>query len=214
MSPGAILVISTESLRFTRFVGQLTACLQGPDAPIGSALFWHQGVDIPASMNHGVRRMLANPTLRWLWIMGDDHTFAPDILKRLLAHNVSVVAPLVLKRCQPYHTVAVNFDGSPRSFRADEHGLVEVAATGSGGMLIRRGVFEDLPDPWFVHGGKERSGEDLAFCETLSRKGIPRFVDLDTPMGHITPMEVWPVRREADGAWGVKILNHLTMEVL
>lgn len=212
--PGAIVIPSTEVLRFPLFVGNLLRLVLSGGAPEGTAApFWHQGCDIPYEINHGIRRMLADPTLQWAWILGDDHTFEPDILMRLLAHDVPVVAPLVLRRNVPNRTVIYKSDGTPLSLRADEHGLRPVYAVGNAGMLIRRSVLEAVGDPWFVHNGPERAGEDLAFCGKLRRLGIPIAVDLDTFMGHITPVEIWP-HRAADGTWQVKYHNKLTMEVL
>jgi hypothetical protein len=210
--PGAIVIPSTEVLRFPAFVGALQRLLVG-GAPEGSALFWHQGVDIPYMLNHGIRRMLLDPALSWVWIMGDDHTFEPDILMRLLAHEVPVVAPLVLRRNSPHRTVAFDEQMKPISFPPDAAGLVPVHAVGNAGMLIRRSVLELIADPWFVNHQPERANEDMAFCKKLRDFGIQPFVDVDTFMGHITPMEVWPYR-EADGAWRVKVLNKLSMEVL
>lgn len=53
----------------------------------------------------------------------------------------------------------------------------EVDGVGTGAMLIRREVFETVPDPWFVgNRGNEfippGSGEDFNFCIRAKRKGF------------------------------------------
>lgn len=209
--PGAVIVPSTEVLRFPAFVAALMRLAVG--LPEGSAVLWHQGVDVPYMLNHATRRMLADPTLAWCWIIGDDHTFDPTIVARLWAHHVPVVAPLVLRRNVPHRTVAYDAQMQPISFDRAASGLQPVHACGNAGMLIRRSVLELLGDPWWTHHGHDRAGEDLAFCAKLRDVGIQPYVDVDTHMGHITPVEIWP-HRAADGAWQVKLHNKLTMEVL
>ena len=61
--------------------------------------------------------------------------------------------------------------------------------TGTGGMLIRKAVFDKVPAPWF-HWGE--FSDDLFFCKKASAYGFPIYVDLDTPIGHTTIMNVWP----------------------
>lgn len=213
MQPGALIVPSTEVVRCPPFVGSLMRLVFGGGLPEGSVLYWHQGCDIPYELNHGIRRMLADPALQWAWIMGDDHTFLPDVLMRLLAHDVPVVAPLVLRRNVPNHTVIYDAEHKPVSLDREARGLLSVHAVGNAGMLIRRSALDAIGDPWFTHRTPERSAEDLAFCDSLREHGIPIYVDVDTWMGHVTPVEVWPHRAD-DGTWQVKYHNRLTMEVL
>jgi hypothetical protein len=210
--PGFVVLPTSEQGRYPAFHACLIKLLIG-GLPEGSGLTWHQGCDISAELNHGIRRAIQSNRCEWVWIIGDDHTFAPDIVERLLAHNVPVVVPLVLKRSQPNTPVVYGEDGMALKFGPEDHGLREVAAAGNAGMLIRRAVLDAVGDPWFTVGGVERQREDLAFCSKLEALHIPVFVDLDTWMGHITPVEVWP-HRHPDGRWNVKYQNNLSMEVL
>lgn len=85
-------------------------------------------------------------------------------------------------------------------------GLLEVFACGRSGMLIRRDVFETMPDPWFELGktNPEYAGEDMHFCEKLRAAGIPIKADLDLTFGHVGPVAAWPTR-QADGRWLVRL---------
>jgi hypothetical protein len=210
--PGFVVLPTSEQGRYPAFYACLfKLLLEG--LPEGSGIAWHQGCDISAQINHGIRRALRSGRCEWIWIIGDDHTFAPDIVTKLLAHNVSVVSPLVLKRSHPNTSVMYGEDGKAIGLRPEDQGLRQVTASGNAGMLIRRHVLDAVGDPWFEIGGTDRAREDLAFCRKLQERGIPIHVDQDTWMGHITPVEVWPYRHQ-DGRWNVKYHNNLTMEVL
>ena len=93
----------------------------------------------------------------WLWIMGDDHLFDPDILNRLLARELDVVVPLVAKRMPPFEPVIfsrlVDAEGHVyKKYRYEQlptSGLLEVPVAGTAGMLVRRPVLNAVGDPWF-----------------------------------------------------------------
>lgn len=210
--PGFVVLPTSEQGRYPAFYACLFKLLV-EGLPEGSGIAWHQGCDISAQLNHGIRRAIESGRCEWVWIIGDDHTFEPDIVLRLLAHNVPVVAPLTLKRSHPNTSVAYDETGQVLRFGPEDRGLRSVAALGNAGMLVRRDVLDAIGDPWFTVGGIDRAKEDLAFCRRLREHSIPIHVDLDTWMGHITPVEVWP-QRDAAGRWNVKYLNKLTMEVL
>ena len=78
-------------------------------------------------------------------------------------------------------------------------------------MLIKRKVLETIPDPWWeTHTAWPKglppisSTEDLDFCKKVREAGFRIFCNLDAPIGHITPMIVWPSRR-TDGSWWTAI---------
>jgi hypothetical protein len=68
-------------------------------------------------------------------------------------------------------------------------------------MVMRRSVIDRIPEPWFAFGAT--IGEDYNFCLKAQAAGCRIFCDLDTRVGHIIPMAVWPHRAE-DGSYGVK----------
>ena len=144
-----------------------------------------QGMDVTGNYNGLVEQMEGD----WLWIMGDDHTFAPDILVNLLAHEVDVVVPLVLKKDAPFDPVVYEGEegsdeatGLPfhRVARLPQSGLHEIYAAGSAGMLIRRHVLDALERPVFEtsHGVQN---EDLLFCRKVREAGFSIWCDVDQP---------------------------------
>jgi hypothetical protein len=66
-------------------------------------------------------------------------------------------------------------------------GLFEVDAVGFGAVMIKREVFEAMPNPRFRFDG---CGEDIFFCYHAKQKGFRIFVDGGMKMGHIKEPEV------------------------
>jgi hypothetical protein len=189
---GTIGVIGSELARYADFVAALTI-LGKPD---DTRLIYTRTVDIVGNCNTICR----NYRGEWIWIIGDDHTFDPDILFRLLEHEVDVVVPLCLKRSPPYDPVVYGGQNERGEYFGAElpaEGLVEIYAAGSAGMLVRRHVLEAIDDPWFEsYGGLN---EDLEFCRKVRDSGHRIWCDVDCCLGHISTHAVWPAYR--DGGW-------------
>lgn len=77
----------------------------------------------------------------------------------------------------------------------DKDTLIEVAYTGMGFILIRKGVFEKVGYPWFMpiwenilldNGivAKDFTSEDVGFCRTATEKEIKIFIDPSIIVGH------------------------------
>ena len=200
--PGTVAILSSESPRSAAFCQAWTRV----QLPPGTHVEW-----ITGGPNIAHNRNLAVQALQgeWLWMLDDDMLMRPDTLTRLLAHvahpEVAIVAPFCLKRVPPYTPVFATKTPtgmSPATPSPDARGLQPVAAIGTAGMLIRATVLETLPFPWFQVGRWHpvRLDEDYTFCAAAAEAGFQAFVDLDTPMGHITPFAIWPARN-AEG-WG------------
>jgi GT2 family glycosyltransferase len=171
--------------------------------PPGSRLEWING-----SANIAANRNLAVEAMRgeWLWMLDDDMLFPPDTLTRLLAHfrdpAVEIVVPHCLRRHQPYETVLLEVRAMkdehhpPRVIQVDERGLIAVYAAGAAGMLVRRRVFDRIAGPWFENGqidGRHLQ-EDTWFCYKAQDAGCRVWCDVDTSMGHMFSVAVWPAR--------------------
>jgi hypothetical protein len=101
-----------------------------------------------------------------------DHDHPANVIARLVAHDVGVVAPLMFRRGEPYEACAFragpsSFDsasassaGSAGSGGGDIHhlatfppGLYEMAQVGTGAIAIQRWVFDELDrrglGPWY-----------------------------------------------------------------
>ncbi len=193
---GLVGVVAQETARFSMFGASLTAL----EKPEGAQVKWWFGHNIAENANALVHEMYRQEK-DWLWLLGDDHSFSPGLLNRLLAHEVEIVAPLCLMRNPPYRPVALQARGERLDLgNYPDGGLVNVWACGSGGMLIRRPVFDALDEPWFEAGvnSSVQLGEDIYFTRKAAKAGFQTFCDLDSALGHCTTSVVWPVK-EADG---------------
>lgn len=141
--------------------------------------------------------------------LDSDMRFPADTLKRLLAHDVQVVGANCAKRRMPTGPTAANYDHVagkvPVYTEEDSTGLEQVDMLGTGVLLVRMDVFEQIPFPPFatpwVPDMQEFMGEDTYFCMLLKRNQIPVFVDHDVSLeiGHLGEFEfkhlhTWAVR--------------------
>ena len=193
---GTVGVLVGSLARYTA----LFASLEKLKAPKGTKLIFAEGPEVARNCNTMVDQMSGE----WLWIMGDDHRFGPDILIKLLERKRDIVVPLVLRRQPPFETVLYKkmvSDGAPNEkYQLSDlpsGGLLEVDAAGSAGMLVRQEVFGVLPRPWFEF--QRHTSEDVGFCVNARAAGFKVHADLDQTMTHITPCEIEPVR--SDGKW-------------
>lgn len=196
-SPGTIAVTADEAGRYTRFAISMQQLL----APVGTETLWQIGNDIAGNRNGAC----ANFAGDWIWFIDDDHAFHPDILQRLLAHNVDIVTPICLRRTSPFLPVPCvdeNFMDL-MCYAGDE--LVEVQHAGSSGMLIRRRVLEAVSEPWFELGNG--ISEDVNFCRKAVEAGFKVHVDTGAKLGHITTAVIWPVFDDERWYTGFTIAN-------
>ena len=187
--PGTIGICANDTGRFTGFAHSLC----GVQSPIGSKIAWAIGSDIAEGREILVRDRMQGD---WMWFMDDDHAFASDTLMHLLARGLPVIAPVVLQRQQPFLPVAmIDKDNRIDLTQQPSEGAVEVYATGTAGMLIRRNVFEEFARVWPDEPIFEKhtgTSDDYLFCARLRQLGIPIHVDLGLSLGHITTTVVWP----------------------
>lgn len=205
--PGLIGVAVSELTRFSSFWISLFSLR----VPWGSAIVIFEGPSVAKNCNEMVRAMYELSRAEWLWILGDDHAFEPTILMDLLARNVDIVTPLCYQRKPPFNPViyrGITEDGQFNPIAPIDlpsSGLIDVAAAGSAGMLVRRRVFDKILDPWFEFGQiqKEHLSEDLYFCRKAVMAGSQIFCDVDQVLGHTAVHTVWPVLE--GGQWGTRL---------
>lgn len=200
LPPGLTAIIAGDSARFSLFGVSLDA-LQSPPRSMRE---WFIGHNIAANHNDAVRSMLAEPSLQWLFIMGDDHVFEPDLLLGLVARQRDIVAPVCLQRMPPYRPVAIGEDGDRLELSDLTIGCVQVKRVGGAGMLVRREVFEQMPEPWFEMGRLDSTSlsEDFYFCDKAREFGASVWLDQDQQLGHCVTGSVWPVPRESGWTHG------------
>lgn len=155
-----------------------------------------RGNQIPAQRNLGV----ADNPGEFILFVDSDSVPPYDTLERLLAWNVEVVGAVVCERFPPWKVCAVkSMDPPARWMLADlpRQGLIPVPALGTGCLLVRRAVFDQLAPPWFQCGQiiSDMMLEDSHFCLRVKRElGIQPFLDASVRCGHVFEGVVWPGR--------------------
>lgn len=166
---------------------------------------------ISNNQNELARRFLRT-NAEYFWLLNDDLVMPPNTLRQLVSREKDVVVPLVMDHEPPLQPLFYDRREGDRYWyrfiKPGESGLVQGIASGGGGMLIHRRVFEALKDPWWDNHMMPASNgyparqttEDFDFCEKVIAAGFNIWCDLDAPVGHITPFVVMPSRLK-DGSW-------------
>jgi len=135
-----------------------------------------------------------------MWI-DSDIVFNTQQFQALLDHDKDIVSGIYKMAGGDKYTTVENWDedyfekNGTFEFWTDESikgkkGLIDVAYTGLGWMLVKKGVFEKLEYPWFrpiwktfgkVH---DFTSEDTAFCLLVKEKGFNIYVDPTIRVGH------------------------------
>ncbi len=139
-----------------------------------------------------------------MWI-DHDQVYEPEDFFKLLEspHDVTCGAYRALatsgypEECYPAWTKGSQIPFEPLTPTAVEayaakHGrYIPLDITGMGWMLVRKGVFERIPSPWFgkddrveSFGVCDMSGEDAVFCRKLHTLGIDCMLDTRVRVGH------------------------------
>ena len=173
--------------------------------PGNTKVVWTSGGNIAKNCNRIIEQMEGD----WVWLIGDDHVFHPDTLKRLVAHDVDMVVPLCSQRIPPYSYGLYHFgeNGAGELMNLTRQtGLVPVDLSGSAGLLVRSYVFKSLDRPYFRLGQRnaETEGEDFDFLIRAQQAGFRLYVDTDTPIGHTATTCAWP-QRLPDGSYGTRL---------
>jgi hypothetical protein len=188
MNGGTVGVCAQDTGRFTAF----TEAMRALQTPSDTHVMWRYGSHIVNGMNYLADNMVGD----WLWIMGDDHTFDPHLLLRLLDHRVDVVVPVCLMRQQPFlPVVRVNDNGDVLDLAKlkPSDGLIEIHSAGSAGMLIRKPVLDKLKAEFDrVFEENPDISEDFLLCQRIRELGFSIHCDLGSRLGHLTVVGVWP----------------------
>jgi hypothetical protein len=213
--PGAVVYCTTGYARCESYYESLHQLL----VPNGTEVNKSKGTGLAAMMNGLVTDLREES--RWVWILGDDHAFEPDLLQRMLMRaelfQCPVLVPLVSTKVPPFSSVLFNLATTkPLDFH-DLHTSddpVKVHAAGTAGMLVQRHVLEKIianpgADGWarpfrIGWGQPDASDEDIYFCHRIRECGFAIHVDPTLGMDHI-PAEVqirpW---RAPNGEWFVR----------
>jgi len=195
----------------------------GMQKPSGTDFKKAVGLGPAAPLNEIGRAFLANPKYEWLFLTNDDNLCPPDVIPRLLYHDVDFVTGVYLSRIQPFEPVLfgevkdhenlsteMDLPEIKRSNRwyyrhllkDGDRGMVPIVACGDGCLMIRRRVMEAIPQPWWEYGEtmSDACDHDVVFSRKVREAGFGMWADLECRVGHITTMVVMP-HRDEDGTW-------------
>lgn len=168
--------------------------------PQDVALYTPMGTQIARQRNMGVHAGLAG---EWVLFIDSDSIPRYDTLPMLLNRGVSLIGAVVCERIPPWRLCAIEMGATLKDLKKVDlatlpsTGIHEVAAVGTGCMLIRRRVFEAVRIPWFQCGQiiPDLLLEDTGFCFSAAKVGIPTYLDCEARVGHdFGGGIVWPGR--------------------
>lgn len=206
--PGAVVMITGELTRYAMSMQSFSTL----KVPPNSTLLWRTGVLIAHSLNTAIDGMMADPKYQWIWIMGDDHLYRPDIILKLLDHGKDVVAPLCLNRV-PMFDPTIQVHSEKRAKYLEElpdSGLYKLQSDetcGDAGMLVRRNVLEATGPTWYdVKKSGSHNSEDQDFVEKIKEAGFDVFVDMDNTIAHVSHVMVDPIKTK--NGWEVRMVSN------
>jgi hypothetical protein len=146
---------------------------------------------------HAMRNTIACRALELdcthLIFLDADMVYPPDTITRLLAHDLDIVGALTFKRWPNFEPLV--FEGEPYKMTLVDpipEGLVKVTATGTGCLMIKTSVLDNMDLPWFEfdhHDGKP-VGEDINFCYNAGKAGYDIYVDTTVRTEHLAQTRV------------------------
>lgn len=183
------------------------------EIPEGSIKQRITGGSVPSNLNKIVASAKEHECSH-VFIVEDDSSFEPDTLIRLLMHDKPVVTGLCRSRQAPFRPyIYSGLDPKTgltwRELTPDDTGLIRVAATGMGGILLQMSVFDKLKKPYFhsYYDGETEWGQDVVFGKSLIEAGIEVYCDLDVIIDHATQCTIGS--EKVNGQWKVVVKVNL-----
>ena len=197
-----ICVPTGEMVRRPDFYDYFNA-LEKPD---GTMLAFAHGQSPARNRNIMIKTALGQNATHCLFV-DDDVAVKPDLLARLLRHDLDIVSGIYLQRNFPHQPIM--FDDSFADGKCQyafltpgKKGLMEVHNVGLGCCLIKTEVFRKMEQPWIRLGELELDhwSDDIGFFLRARKAGFKIFVDLEIQCGHMGTATFWP-KRDDDGNW-------------
>lgn len=167
------------------------------------AMIPERGLYLASVRNKIVSSFLTTP-IEWLMMIDTDQDFSPEcpywLLNAAEETGAKVISALyfgILAGEVAPMWWSKSSKGDPCTVAEIKPGVQEIDGFGTGMCLIHRSVFEEMarkyqddPWKWFNHdlttfnGHLERFGEDLGFCDRVSKMGIKMYGDSRIAIGH------------------------------
>lgn len=133
----------------------------------------------------------------WVLFLDNDSVPQYKALEKLLAHNLPIVSGTILERVVPFDVCAVKNIEPYERYRPEDlpSSVFPVPAVGTGCLLIREQVFQEMRDPWFRCGQvhPELIAEDFDFSLRAAEAGFPLYLDPGVQVGHdLGGVILWP----------------------
>lgn len=137
---------------------------------IVGGLYFHRGRDnVPIAF----RKAEVSPD-EWGRLVQMWQPLNDEVYKFLMRYGVGTISSIYVKQA------------------ADKNGtVIEVDGLGTGCMMIRRDVLENMPSPWFEYSEPGQS-EDLQFCDQAISRGYHVYLDLATICSHMITSHIGP----------------------
>lgn len=137
---------------------------------------------------------MVNGEFDYLWAIDSDISFPPDTLKKLLSQNVDMISAVYRQRIPDQQIIELykpNGHGGVTNLSWEEirdRGVIEVAATGFGCVLIKSAVFKKIKYPHFEYhvalNHNNTVSEDTDFCSKVRAAGFQIYADTSILCGH------------------------------
>lgn len=162
--------------------------------PVKASVSWHE-----SARNELVDKMKGD----WILMLDTDHTFAPDLLSRLLGlmkrYDAKVISGIYQYKFPPHAPVVNAWTPEGRLVPIldwdREAEILEIGAIGAGNLLVRREVFDAIRkkfncNPFDIIQGLS---EDYSFFWRCKELGIPCYlapkVECHHVIGHVLSVE-------------------------
>lgn len=197
-----ICVPTAEHARLAVFYDYFNAL----EKPPGTMMTFSHGQSPARNRNIMIKTALEQGATHCMFF-DDDLGFDPDIMVRLLAHNVDICSGLYLLRNYPHLPIAFDQafdDGKCKHMFLEPgmKGLTEVVNIGLGCCLIKTDVFRQMEEPWIRLGDPEKDHwcDDISFFNRARKQGFKLHVDLEVTAWHFISGMIRP-RRDEQGNW-------------
>ena len=157
---------------------------------LSTSLHFNMGSEVAMQRQQLVTEALETNCTHIMWIDADMQ-FPVDTLNILLAANKDIIAGNYATRVPPHRPVAFKSKTNLDSRVLTGTGIEKVWAVGSGMMLVKREVYENIPLPHYKIEYNETYtslvGEDIYFCSLANENGYEVNIshDLSDRIAHI-----------------------------
>lgn len=139
-----------------------------------------------------VRNLIADWVVRgfdYLFAVDHDITFAPDTLKKMLAHDVDVVSGVYRQRVPEQKIEIYDLNQVRMKMEDLDKPLVQIGGCGFGCVLVKKVVLTQIGYPQFeYHPALDHNNtisEDNDFCRKVTNAGYFIWCDPTIKCGHI-----------------------------